>query len=338
MAHDVETVRAVLAARRDRLWSHAHVVATGVGYKVTRGVKTDTLAIVCSVTEKIPLERLQSHDRVPSAIDGVPTDVVATGVVRALQPRTGRHRPAPGGVSIAHRTVTAGTLGCLVKRAGHVVILSNNHVLANSNDARPGDAILQPGPHDGGRFPDDHIADLEDFVPIIFLDAPSESRFARGLIAALNAGCRLIRSATRYPTVNLQAGDHRLDAASDNPLGPTLVKSEILDIGTIAGLGRGALGVAIKKSGRTTGLTTAQITQVDVSVNVDYCGGRVAQFTDQLLAGPMSQGGDSGSWGDRKSTRLNSSHITISYAVFCLKKKKKIKTDFFRRCAVKQAS
>src|SRR5437667_8548195 len=28
-------------------------------------------------------------------------------------------------------------------------------------------------------------------------------------------------------------------------------------------------------------------------------------------------------YGDRKSTRLNSSHITISYAVFCLKKKKK---------------
>src|SRR2546422_5570805 len=30
-----------------------------------------------------------------------------------------------------------------------------------------------------------------------------------------------------------------------------------------------------------------------------------------------------GSWGDRKSTRLNSSHGYISYAVFCLKKKKK---------------
>src|SRR5438477_6160767 len=28
-------------------------------------------------------------------------------------------------------------------------------------------------------------------------------------------------------------------------------------------------------------------------------------------------------WGDRKSTRLNSSHMSISYAVFCLKKKKK---------------
>src|SRR5437667_2731402 len=30
---------------------------------------------------------------------------------------------------------------------------------------------------------------------------------------------------------------------------------------------------------------------------------------------------------DRKSTRLNSSHITISYAVFCLKKKKKKKNN-----------
>src|SRR6266540_6116063 len=33
-------------------------------------------------------------------------------------------------------------------------------------------------------------------------------------------------------------------------------------------------------------------------------------------------GGQAGAAPDRKSTRLNSSHITISYAVFCLKKKK----------------
>src|SRR5207249_11904503 len=32
--------------------------------------------------------------------------------------------------------------------------------------------------------------------------------------------------------------------------------------------------------------------------------------------------GRSNEWGDRKSTRLNSSHVSISYAVFCLKKKK----------------
>src|SRR3712207_7729449 len=32
-------------------------------------------------------------------------------------------------------------------------------------------------------------------------------------------------------------------------------------------------------------------------------------------------------WADRKSTRLNSSHANISYAVFCLKKKKKNNTQ-----------
>src|SRR5437667_6057466 len=34
---------------------------------------------------------------------------------------------------------------------------------------------------------------------------------------------------------------------------------------------------------------------------------------------------------DRKSTRLNSSHITISYAVFCLKKKKRSRAGAMRR-------
>ena len=42
---------------------------------------------------------------------------------------------------------------------------------------------------------------------------------------------------------------------------------------------------------------------------------------------------------DRKSTRLNSSHVSISYAVFCLKKKKKkhtIKVDKKREIQEKQ--
>src|SRR5438445_8902696 len=35
-------------------------------------------------------------------------------------------------------------------------------------------------------------------------------------------------------------------------------------------------------------------------------------------------------YGDRKSTRLNSSHANISYAVFCLKKKKKYNPTYMR--------
>src|SRR2546430_13679688 len=42
----------------------------------------------------------------------------------------------------------------------------------------------------------------------------------------------------------------------------------------------------------------------------------------QIEPRPGDEGGGRGGVGDRKSTRLNSSHSQISYAVFCLKKKK----------------
>src|SRR3712207_8759863 len=50
--------------------------------------------------------------------------------------------------------------------------------------------------------------------------------------------------------------------------------------------------------------------------------GEPLQRLHQAL-GRRRQGGGQ----DRKSTRLNSSHANISYAVFCLKKKKKILTE-----------
>jgi S1-C subfamily serine protease len=70
---------------------------------------------------------------------------------------------------------------------------------------------------------------------------------------------------------------------------------ELLQIGTIAAIKEAELGMSIKKSGRTTGLTTGAIEQTDVTVSVSYGYNKTAVFTDQLLAGAMSQGGDSGS-------------------------------------------
>src|SRR5260221_10932818 len=46
---------------------------------------------------------------------------------------------------------------------------------------------------------------------------------------------------------------------------------------------------------------------------------------DELLLTGCQRGGEIRSRQDRKSTRLNSSHTVISYAVFCLKKKKIVK-------------
>src|SRR5437899_3575982 len=64
-------------------------------------------------------------------------------------------------------------------------------------------------------------------------------------------------------------------------------------------------------------------------------GDAIVRFGEKLIAGMLANGFDRGfaercfeqikgfsEYGDRKSTRLNSSHLGISYAVFCLKKKK----------------
>src|SRR2546427_6274174 len=51
------------------------------------------------------------------------------------------------------------------------------------------------------------------------------------------------------------------------------------------------------------------------NADIDHIGNGMAIMTAPLATTHLSQ--------DRKSTRLNSSHSQISYAVFCLKKKKK---------------
>lgn len=297
MAEDLTASRKALKEASSSLLAHQNVVATGVGYKTTGGEKTSTPSIICSVTEKLPVSQLTAADRVPATIAGIPTDVLQTGRIRVFQDRTARHRPAPGGVSIGHFEITAGTLGCLVKRGGETFILSNNHVLANVNAGTKGDPILQPGAHDGGTNPADQIATLEDFVQVGFTlpEIPSDCGFASAVIGLFNAGCGVIGSRTRYRIVRPQMESNLVDCAIARPLNPDDLSPEILEIGEISGTAEATLGLPIQKSGRTTGLTQGQIDQIDVTVNVQFGAGRIAQFTDQLMAGPMSQGGDSGS-------------------------------------------
>src|SRR3712207_7206035 len=48
----------------------------------------------------------------------------------------------------------------------------------------------------------------------------------------------------------------------------------------------------------------------------------LAAWLPLALVAAVGMGARRSGWADRKSTRLNSSHANISYAVFCLKKKK----------------
>ncbi len=295
MARSANEIKELLSTVSKRLFTKPNITATGIGYKRTAGKITGELCIVCSVETKVALTSLRERDIIPRSIDGIATDVYPTGAIHALSLPTGRFRPAPGGVSTGHIHITAGTLGCLVKRNDKTFILSNNHVLANSNMASPGDMILQPGPFDGGTVEKDQIARLTEYVPIIFENETGRCIFARAITGAFNFFARITGSSTRLESINISSTSNLVDCAIAEPFSEGDVVNEILKIGTITGTAEGILDMQVKKSGRTTGLTTGIIEQTDATVRVNFGSGKTALFADQLIAGPMSRGGDSGS-------------------------------------------
>src|SRR3712207_7689181 len=69
----------------------------------------------------------------------------------------------------------------------------------------------------------------------------------------------------------------------------------------------------------TVGKTVSELATVTAAT----AGATLISHSRNFYDGPAFVGLPGGQIGDRKSTRLNSSHANISYAVFCLKKKKK---------------
>jgi hypothetical protein len=291
---NVERARQVKQQVVNTLLAKKNVVACGVGYKETEGVMTDEPCVVVSVEKKLPLAQLAEADVVPKVVDDVKTDVVETGLITAWQSPTQKWRPAPGGVSIGHINITAGTLGCLVLKRGELFILSNNHVLADTNAGKKGDSIIQPGKYDGGTLAD-QIATLEEFVTIDFGTSSPTCPTAKTVEQLLNAIARGMGSSHRLVSYQESGGENQVDAALARPLSLDLVERRILNIGVPKGSREATLGTNIKKSGRTTGFTTGRITQIDATVQVSYGSAGVATFTDQFVAGAMSSGGDSGS-------------------------------------------
>lgn len=210
------------------------------------------------------------------ALSELPINQIPTGHIDAYNQRA-RFRPAPGGVSVGHFAITAGTLGVLATgnrapRSSRLLILSNNHVLANSNSARVNDAILQPGPADGGRNPADQIAVLESWVPINFSGGVNYVDCATGW-----AWPDRVRPELKYEN----GGREVYFRIGSTPVAP-------------------ALNQIVGKTGRTTNLTQGRITDLSATIRVSFGGGRVALFRDQLtIVGTsstlFSAGGDSGS-------------------------------------------
>jgi hypothetical protein len=188
-----------------------------------------------------------------------------------------RARPAMGGYSVGHFRITAGTIatgcydwGSFPDVPARYYLLSNNHVLANSNLAAIGDPILQPGAFDGGTLPADVIGRLARFVPIRFIPP--------------------------VPPVPLNLVDAAIAEVQFHDL-----NREVYWIGHVKTLYmQPKVGDVVQKTGRTTSFTTGRVTNINATIDVNYGAGRVARFARQILAQTasgraMGAGGDSGS-------------------------------------------
>ena len=269
------------------LFKLPNVVVVGRGHKVVGDVDTGRDAVVVGVVKKVSLKALAMADMIPKRYEGKETDVIEVGEIKAL--RTTKHRPAPGGVSIGHYAVTAGTLGMVVKKTWIRYILSNNHVLANSNDAEIGDSIYQPGRIDGGTE-QDTIAYLYDFVPISMGD--SNCPVARVIVSGLNFIAEILGRKTRLRAISLSA--NKVDCAIAKPIKDADIDREIIEIGIPSGFGVVDIGSPVKKSGRTSGLNYGAVVMMDATSNVSYPSG-MATFEDQVLTTAIAEPGDSGS-------------------------------------------
>lgn len=206
-----------------------------------------------------------------------PVEAIHTGPIDALNHRA-HMRPSPAGMSVGHFAVAAGTLGAFARgrtapRDRNTYILSNNHILANANDAAQGDAVLQPGPYDGGTLPADQIAALESYAPISFTSP--------NVIDAAVAVADPALSDPQYRHAYFTGGTPEFFALSNPPAAA-------------------AVGMAVGKVGRATELTQGVIVSDSAAINVNMGGGRIAHFQNQIAvrpisASPFSAAGDSGS-------------------------------------------
>ena len=224
----------------------------------------------------------------PTNIEGIPvvlyyTDPIVAMKTTGVSHKTKQTPPIQLGTSggwrydLANGYCCGGTLGSLVQKGGTQYVMSNYHVLeadivagGNSRVAQAGDPVIQPG----------------------LIDVSCNAALAQD-VATLSGIKSLPGSNVDVAIASVISGMVRTDGA-------------ILEVGTISATTIGAsVGQAVKKSGRTTGLTRSAVSGLNATISITYeneCAGGTAftkTFTGQILVtnkrSAFLAGGDSGS-------------------------------------------
>lgn len=265
VAHDprVDVVKERFAAR---LMEYPNVTGVGVGLRMVAGQRLPQACIRVFVRHKVPEAELRPADVLPRELEGVTVDVVEGeftllrngAPALPLERRVARNFPflSPG-VSVAGLRVTAGTLGAAVY-----------------DTTGGGQLLLLSNWHVLCGIPD---------------CAPGEEIVQPGPFDGGTAPRDTVALLVRY------ANTDRVDAAVAVVNGHRFLSDAIAGIGLVSGVGAAALGMRVRKSGRTTGVTAGIVDAVDLDVTVD---GTLfhGQFSVASEDGtPVVAGGDSGS-------------------------------------------
>lgn len=191
----------------------------------------------------------------PKTLNGMLTDIIEVGDIRLLSQRMEFHRPAQPGMSIGHYKISAGTFGAVVKdrSTGELLILSNNHVLANITDgsdgrAALGDPILQPGIYDGGKKENCIIGHLHRFVPLYREIVAPRCKIAKTFEVLLNKCIHSFRPQYQVRVFRESGKLNLVDCAVATPVNPEVINPEILEFGYVAGIKEAMLGMDVKKA------------------------------------------------------------------------------------------
>ena len=220
---------------------------------------------------------------VPTSLEGIPVLVEETGEFHAFPAskkggsptsssiNSGSRfaHPVPIGVSTGNQgECSVGTISARVKDGvGNIYALSNNHVYALENNAPLNSSVLQPGLYDTrcSFNPNNVIGSLSKFEAIVF------SRSASNTVDAAIATSNVSLLGNSTPSDGYGTPQSAIVSAF--------------------------VGQSVMKYGRTSALTTGQVTGINGTVLVTYNSG-TARFVNQIIVGsskPFIKAGDSGS-------------------------------------------
>jgi Peptidase S7, Flavivirus NS3 serine protease len=277
------------------LLKRSGVTGVDIGNKIVKGEETGELAIRVYVEKK---KKVSGEQAVPSTIDGVKTDVIERKFVLhpllvkiaelVLMSDTGTYDPLQGGISIGPcRSVYLNAKDAACHGApgpGYYVFVGTLGAFVRDNVTKA--EMMLSNFHvmcvDNGWAVGDQMA--------------QPARPDGGTCPTKVVGT--LQKASLGGSVDCAVANHTARG----------FKCSIVDIGNVTGTDTATVGLAVRKRGRTTGLTYGTVDTTTLTVKIDYCNGLgIVTLTNQIgIKVDPAQSAKFGDNGDSGSVVVNS--------------------------------